>query len=108
MNSRELLKRFITRAQKHERRLTHHLDHDPKTGRWSCKCGYVLGTGHDALYAQCAVFRHGRHEEREQAYAENSLSLERNATTKGAAPRKQAARKGKRAVSKRVADLFDL
>jgi hypothetical protein len=81
------------------------LDYDKKTDRWSCKCGYVLGTGRAALYAQCPVFKHGRHHE---AYAENSVSLKRNATTKGAAPRKQAARGRERTVSKRVADLFDI
>jgi hypothetical protein len=37
------------------RTLTHKLTCDKRTLRWSCKCGYVLGTGHEALYAQCPL-----------------------------------------------------
>ena len=34
-------------------KLTHKLEHDKWKDRWSCVCGYVLGTGRDELYAQC-------------------------------------------------------
>lgn len=37
------------------RQLTHKLFCDPLTFRWSCRCGYQLGDGHDALYAQCPL-----------------------------------------------------
>jgi hypothetical protein len=37
------------------RTLTHKLEYNKETDRWSCRCGYVLGTGHDELYAQCPL-----------------------------------------------------
>jgi hypothetical protein len=38
----------------HERELTHALVY--ADGRWSCKCGYMLGRdGHSALYALCPL-----------------------------------------------------
>jgi hypothetical protein len=33
----------------------HTLKHDPFTGRWSCKCGYVLGDGREKLLAPCPL-----------------------------------------------------
>jgi hypothetical protein len=43
--------------QKPKRVLTHHLEYDPKTDRWTCKCGYMLGRdGHERLYAPCPLF----------------------------------------------------
>jgi hypothetical protein len=36
-----------------KRELTHSLIYSRKTDSWSCKCGYVLGQGHGALYALC-------------------------------------------------------
>jgi hypothetical protein len=38
-------------------KLTHKLEHDKRSGRWSCKCGYVLGSGRDKLYARCPLER---------------------------------------------------
>jgi hypothetical protein len=43
--------------QKPKRVLTHHLEYDPKTDRWACKCDYMLGRdGHERLYAPCPLF----------------------------------------------------
>ena len=36
------------------RELTHRLTF--AEGRWSCECGYVLGDGHEKLYAKCPKF----------------------------------------------------
>lgn len=35
------------------RALTHKLSY--VGGRWSCKCGYILGAGHKKLYASCPL-----------------------------------------------------
>jgi len=40
--------------------LTHALTYDSKTDRWSCKCGYILGTGHAECYALCPLARRNR------------------------------------------------
>ena len=76
-----------------ERKLTHQLVCDEATKLWSCQCGYVLGSGHDALYAQCPLAR--------PVYSDFNEAKQLKA-------RQSGARKGKRKVSQRVADLFDL
>jgi hypothetical protein len=35
------------------RQLTHSLGYDRDKHRWSCPCGYILGDGHEKLYARC-------------------------------------------------------
>jgi len=76
-----------------ERKLTHQLVCNEETKLWSCQCGYVLGSGHDALYAQCPLTR--------PVYSDFNEA-------KQVAARQSRARKGKRTISPRVADLFDL
>ena len=49
------MKALETTLSASERVLTHALLYDGRTNRWSCKCGYVLGDGHHALYALCPL-----------------------------------------------------
>lgn len=79
-------KRVVRRVvEQPSRRLTHQLTYHTGKGRWSCKCGYVLGTGHKALYAQC------------QRYIESDIT----------APRITRKRTNN-APSKAALDLFDI
>lgn len=70
------------------KRLTHTLTHSKAKDSWSCKCGYVLGTGHDALYAQCPIAKR---------YIESDIT----------APRITRKRTN-HAPSKAALDLFDI
>lgn len=89
------------------RELTHALIYNKETGRWSCKCGYVLGAkihdprgeGHAALYARCPMYQRRK---KDEAYAESSISSTPHEKTK------PARAKVRRGVSQTALDLFDL
>lgn len=68
------------------RTLTHSLIYSKD--KWSCKCGYVLGTGHKALYAQCPLVKR---------YIESDITAPRNTR-----------KRTNNAPSKAALDLFDI
>jgi hypothetical protein len=81
------------------RHLTHKLTYDTRTDHWSCKCGYVLGTGHRALYAKCQF--------NDDGYIEFDISTptyEKKAT-KAATPKRQIGRRVAR-IHRKGQDLF--
>ena len=81
------------------RELTHALLYDSATGRWSCKCGYMLGRdGHAALYARCPMYQRRKQE----ASAEISISSTPHEKTQ------RKARRTRSGVSQKALDLFDL
>jgi hypothetical protein len=69
-------------------KLTHRLECDPATHRWSCKCGYKLGDGHNKLYARCKLLG---------TVQVNTASVENNVSL----PRR-------RKVSRAALDLFEM
>jgi hypothetical protein len=84
---------------KQERKLTHALLYDYKSGKWSCKCGYVLGSGHNELYALCPIYQRRKPDE---AYAEISRS-----SMTDEKPKRETCG-AKRGVSQKALDLFQL
>ena len=93
------------------RHLTHHLIYSARTDRWSCKCGYVLGSGHEALYVQCPLageVERLRPKPPDDGYIEFDISTPtyEKKTTKAATPKRQTGRRVAR-IHRKGPDLFD-
>jgi len=71
------------RQAKTERTLIHGLTYDRKTSRWSCKCGYVLGDGHHALYAVCPLSHRDKKVNAQVSLSSNEDKLPRRSKVVG-------------------------
>jgi hypothetical protein len=60
------------------RELTHSLEYDRNKHRWLCKCGYILGDGHEKLYARCHLPKNQRPREAKRAYPQTEISSKPN------------------------------
>lgn len=81
--------------------LTHALLYE--ANRWRCKCGYVMGDGHDKLYALCPLSLRDK-ARRPESVISNSIELnplgKRRRRSKPAAPAKP--------LKEGVLDAFDI